>query len=368
MAAQAPPRQGGGRMSMINALRTDPRRRNLAILALAALVAIVLAVLGIHHQSKMMGTKTEAETVFPKLPGEIRKVARIHIVSKAHGELNIVFDPEHGWILPQHSDYPASFETLRATVVGLAALQTIQPATARPEWYSRIAVDEPPKGDGTLIELLNDKGAPLAALIVGKSTDIGDSSGASGLYIRKPGAKQSWLARSVFEPKSDAADWMDKSILAIDQARIQDVDVTPVTGPAFTARRESPAALDFTLTPIPAGREMAYPGAANAIATAITGFTFDDARPATDFDFSGAPRIVTRTFDGLVVTVKIVTDGPAFWATVYAEGAPGKPNAAREARTIDAHTDGWAYKLPDYKGKLFMTTLDSLLKPLAAKK
>jgi hypothetical protein len=237
-----------------------------------------------------------------------------------------------------------------------------------PQWYGRIAVDAPPRGKGTLIELRDDKGTVLASLILGKSTDIGDPSGATGLYIRKPGDRQSWLARSVFEPKSDAADWMEKDILTIDQARIRNVDVTPITGPAFTARRNSPGEPDFALTPMPAGRELAYPGAANAIATAITGFTFDDARPASDFDFSNAPRIVTHTFDGLAITVKVVTDGPAFWATVYAEGAPGKPDAAREARAIDAHTDGWAYKLPDDKGKLFMTTLDSLLKPLAAKK
>jgi hypothetical protein len=91
-------------------------------------------------------------------------------------------------------------------------------------------------------------------------------------------------------------------------------------------------------------------------------------RPATDLDFSNAPKIVTHTFDGLTVTVQIVTDGPDFWATVYAEGNPGKPYTEAEARTIDAHANGWAYKLPDYKGKLFMTTLDSLLKPVAAKK
>lgn len=355
-------------MSMIDAIRTDPRRRNLAILAAAAILAIILAALGIHHQSAMMGTQTEAETVFPNLPGEIRKVARIHIVSNAHGALDIVFDPQHGWVLPQHSNYPASFETLRATVVGLAALQTIEPATARPDWYGKIAVDAPPKGAGTLIELLNDKGATIASLILGKQTDIGDASGASGLYIRKPGDKQSWLARSVFEPKSDAGSWLDKNVVAIDQARIQDVDVTPVTGPAFNARRDRPSDPDFLLTPIPAGRELAYPAAADGVATALAGFAFDDVRPATDFDFSNAPRVVVRTFDGLLVTVKILTQGPDFWATVYAEGAPTKPDAEREARAIDAHADGWAYKLPDYKGKLFMTTLDSLLKPVAAKK
>ncbi|HEY2034266.1 MAG TPA: DUF4340 domain-containing protein [Rhizomicrobium sp.] len=353
---------------MMSALKSDPRRRNLAILAAIALVSILLAALGIWHQSAMTGTKAEAETVFPKLPGKVRKVARIHIVSKAHGVLDVAFNPQKGWVLPQHSNYPASFETLRATVVGLTALQTIEPATSRPDWYGKINVDTPPKGSGTLIELFDDKGATLASLIMGREIDIGDTTGAAGIFIRKPGDKQSWLARSVFEPKSDATDWLDKNVVAIDRARIQETDVTPVTGPAFAARRNKPSDAEFTLSPIPSGRELAYEGAADGVATAITGFTFDDVRPVTDLDFSNAPKLITSTFDGLVITVQIVTQGPDFWATVYAEGERGKPDAEREARAIDAHADGWAYKLPDYKGKLFMTTLDSLLKPLAAKK
>jgi hypothetical protein len=353
---------------MIDALRNDPRRRNLAILAAIAIVAILLAVLGVWHQASLTGSKREAQTVFPQLPGNIAKIARIHIVSKAHGVLDIKFNPQHGWVLPQHSNYPASFETLRSTVVGMAALQTIQRATARPDWYGKIAVDAPPKGAGTLIELYDDKGATLASLIMGKETDIGDSTGAAGIFVRKPDKRHSWLVRSVFEPKSDASSWLDKNVISIDRARIQEADVTPITGPAFTVRREKPNDADFTLAPIPAGRELAYEGAADGVAAAITGFAFDDVRPATDFDFTNAPRVITRTFDGLVVTVQIVTQGPDFWATVYAEGEPRKPDADREARAIDAHANGWAYKLPDYKGKLFMTTLDSLLKPLTAKK
>jgi hypothetical protein len=66
---------------MIAALKSDPRRRNLAILAVIALVSILLAALGIWHQAAMTGEKTEVETVFPKLPGQVRKVARIHFVS-----------------------------------------------------------------------------------------------------------------------------------------------------------------------------------------------------------------------------------------------------------------------------------------------
>ena len=38
---------------MIAALKSDPRRRNLAILAVIALVSILLAALGIWHQAAM---------------------------------------------------------------------------------------------------------------------------------------------------------------------------------------------------------------------------------------------------------------------------------------------------------------------------
>jgi hypothetical protein len=245
-------------------------------------------------------------------------------------------------------------------------LQTIAPKTARLDWYRYIGVDAPPKGSGTLIQLLDDKGGLLAALIMGKTSDIGDPGGAIGLYVRKPGDVQSWLARSVFEPKSAPSDWLDKNTLDVDRSRIAEADVTPVSGPAFTVKRDNPGTADFMIAGVPAGREVLYPGVAATVATAITGFAFDDVKPASGFDFSNAPRFVTKTFDGLTVTVRVLPENQAFWATIYAEGV--NPQTAREARAIDAHTDGWAYKLPAYKGQLFMITLDSLLKPLAAKK
>ena len=350
----------------MSAFWNDRRRRNLAILAAAALVSILLAVLAVMHQAAQTSASYEPRPFFPNLTDRIRQIARIHVVSKAYGAVDIVFDPRKGWVLPGHDNYPADFEQMRSTIVGLAELQIVEPKTARPKWYGYIGVDAPPKGDGTLIELFDDKGNTLASLIAGKTTDIGDASGAIGLYVRKPGEAQSWLARSVFEPKSDPADWMDKNVLNIDRARIAEVDVTPVSGPTFAVKRASPADADFTIADMPPGREEAYPGAADAVGAAITGFAFDDVKAASDFDFANAPRLVTKTFDGLTVTVQIVPQDQSFWATIYAEGA--SPDAAREAREIDAHTDGWAYKLPTYKGQFFMTTLDSLLKPLSAKK
>ncbi len=47
-------------------------------------------------------------------------------------------------MLPGRNDYPASYETVNKTLVGLAALQTIEPKTSRPDWLHYIGLDAPP--------------------------------------------------------------------------------------------------------------------------------------------------------------------------------------------------------------------------------
>jgi hypothetical protein len=346
----------------------DARKRNLTILALIAIVSVIFAALALKHEAALTNPKYSAETFFPQLPGNAKKIARIHIVSKAHGAFDVVFDPQKGWVLPQHGNYPASFEQLKSTVVGIAALQTIQPETAQRNWFHYLDLDAPPKGDGVLISLQDEGGKTLATLIAGKTTDIGDAGGAVGLYVRKPHSNQTWLVRSVIELKSDPADWFEKNLMAVDRARVQEVDVIAPEGTSFSVRRDKPSDADFAIVPMPAGREQAYQGAGDTLAGAITGFSFTDVKPASAFDFSNAQRVVTKTFDGLEVTLQVAKYGADYWATVYAEAPAGKPDAAREAREIDSHTSSWAYKLPPEKGQTFMTTLDSLLKPLAAKK
>jgi len=105
------------------------------------------------------------------------------------------------------------------------------------------------------------------------------------------------------------------------------------------------------------------------VASAITGFGFDDVRPVRDLEFGYAAttaRVVTKTFDGLAVTVNVQRHVADYWAIVSAEAlAPAKPDAAKEAASINAHASGWAYKLPVYKGQLFMTTINSLLRAAA---
>jgi len=347
------------------ATRRDPRRRNLLVLGGIAAVAIALALLALWHQSGSM-EETAQTDFFPGFASQVaeHKATQIHIASKANGAFDVVFTPAHGWVIPTRNNYPASFDQVNGTLVALAAMQTIEEKTGRADRLHYLGLDAPPKGDGVLIVVKNEQGKVLASLIIGKTTDIGDQTGAEGLYARKPGSDQSWLVRAVSEIRSSPADWMEKSVVNIDRARIQDAAMTPAQGPAYAVHRDKPADPDFTLIPIPAGREISDVTAPDNVAAAIVGFSFDDTRPASDFNFaSGASTLVTKTFDGLTVTVTTIKTATGYWATVSASAAVDKPFAAKEARDINAKAGGWAYKLADFKGVQFTTPLENLLKP-----
>ena len=335
------------------ALTQDPRRRNLVVLAVIAAVMVVLAALALIHQSRQVAPHYTPHTFLQGLASEVRDVARIRLDSKS-GTIDVVFKPDRGWIVASHDDYPASFEKVRETFVGLAAMQTVEPKTARPEWLHYLDLTPPPNGDGIEITLQD-----------GKSEDIGDPSGAVGLFVRRSNSKQSWLVRSVFTPKTTPIDWLDKHVIDIDTSKIQEADINPLNGPSYELRRDKPGDPDLKLTNLPKGREISYPGAADGIAGTLSNFTFDDVKPARDFDFADghAARMVARTIDGLIVTLQAIKQGQDYWATVSADAVPGKSGAQRQARAIDSRASGWAYKLPPYKGQQIVTTLESLLKP-----
>jgi len=350
----------------LKALLHDPRRRTLAVLALLAIFSLVWAGMALERRAGEVAPKYPAHAFLPGFAGELDHASRIHIVSKKYGAFDAVFVPVKGWVLPGRDNFPVSDEEMHKTLVGLAALQTIAPKTAEPGWYHYLDLGAPPAGDGVLIEVRDDKGRVLASLIAGKTQDIGDPSGAIGLYVRKTGEAQSWLVNSPFVPHAGQADWMDKKIVELDSARIAGVDVRPAKGPAYTLSRDKPSDADFTL--IGPVRELADPGAPDSVATALAGFSFEDAAPAAGFDFtSGASRLITRTFDGLIVTVDVIARGQENWARVYAGSVPGKPDAEKEASVINAHAAGWAFKLPSYKAAQFTTPLDSLLRPRSGK-
>jgi hypothetical protein len=350
---------------MLSGTFADRKQRQIAILVAVALLSGLAAYFALHHRASEVAPKYDAQLLFPGLAHAINglQVTHITVASRAGGTFDIDFVPQKGWVLPGRANYPASFEQVKQVLVALAAMETIEPKTDRPEWFHYIDVDAPPKGNGTEITLKGDHGHVFAALIVGKSQEIGDDSGATGLFVRKPGENQSWLVKSQAEIKPSQTDWIDKTVMDIDRSRVAQADVHPAAGPSYGVSRAKPADAAFTLAPIPKGREISYAGAGDGIASAFDDFTFDDIKPAGDFNFDNASRLTEQTFDGLTVTADVIKQGDDYWARVSADAAPGSAKAAIEAHAINERAAAWAFKLASWKGSVFVAPLESPLKP-----
>ena len=157
--------------------------------------------------------------------------------------------------MPGKNDYPASYEEVNRTLVGPCRAGNHRAEDLPADWLHYIGLDAPPKGDGSVITVSDDRGRVLADLITGKSEDIGDASGAAGLFVRRP-KRNAELARALAscEPRSDPFDWLDKTIVDIDSTRIQSTVIDVADGQSFEVSAISPA------IPISAGRKCRRPG------------------------------------------------------------------------------------------------------------
>ena len=94
------------------------------------------------------------------------------------------------WKVVEHGNFPANFELVKKTLVGLVAMKTKEAKTGNPDLYKKIGVEDPeqPGAESVLVTLLDANGQSLGAVILGHNGTL-----PSTLYARRPSEAQSWL-------------------------------------------------------------------------------------------------------------------------------------------------------------------------------
>ena len=345
---------------MAMGIQRDPRRRNLTILGGITALFVVLAIVAVWQQTSSLAPKFEQRAFFPGLGDRLGQLGEVAVTTKTgtfHVKLN-----GGKWAIAEKGGFPADPAQVRSVAVGMAELTTLEPKTNNPDTLNFVGLGAPDKGGNGVEVVLNDAmGKPMGDIIVGQTQGAADELGRTAVYVRRPNENQTWLARGNLTPKASAADWLDKSVINIARDRIKGASVTPATGPAYNLSRDSKDQMDFKLLDMPAKRELSFEGSPDGVGSAILGFDFDDVAKADQFDFSKAAQSVTHTFDGLDVTVKVLTKDKDYWATISAAGTT--PMAQAEAMQINARVGGWAFKLQQSKADQFVATRETLLKP-----
>ncbi|HLY46538.1 MAG TPA: DUF4340 domain-containing protein [Stellaceae bacterium] len=298
----------------------------------------------------------------PALPLLAEKLGDLAWMRLTRGAMVADFTAIGGrWVVVEKGNYPASPQRMRRLLHGLADLKLLEAKTKRPELLPRLDLDDPKNGRSTLVALQDRAGRTVAELIVGKSRPDILGGGNDGVYVRKPGDNQAWLAPGSLDLSGDIAQWLDRPILGIAASRIVAVRLTGADGKVLALRRGA-AGGNFAVADAPADAKFKDATALDAPAAALADLELDDVKPAAllPLPANGVAQAVFTTDDALTVTLRLFARDKTDWVAVAAAGSGA---AAAEAKKINARVAGWSYAIPADRVALLRTGLAALLAP-----
>lgn len=346
-----------------------------AALAVATGVCILLALGAVLSRDRPVTSIETSGPLFPDLIQHANEAAAVRVTS-ADGQLTIE-RKGNDWVLKERGGYPVDSDKVRALVLGLAGLELVEPRTADPERLARLELEEPTAKDAKShqVEILGADGKPIAAAVVGRSRYGLYGGGGSGIYVRKAGDNQSWLASGSVEVPKAATDLVDTRILDLAEGDVARVTVEGPGGPVLTVTRAAPGgALSLEAT-LPEGR-IADQDKIDLVPSALANLAFEDVLPAAEMPIpKDAPATRFTAFDGREIVVRSLTKGEGdkaeTWVQVTADNVPplqappadAATKAADEMKALAAKVAGWTYKVPSYLAERFRPTVDGLTKP-----
>jgi hypothetical protein len=335
------------------------QKRGLIILAAATLALVVLAVVAIATGDRGISRAAPGERALPGLSAKLNDIAAVGIKRSALS-LTFVRDGDN-WLVAEKGNYPAAAGKVRQIVLAMTDLLLVEPKTQQAEFYPRLDVEDPGSGKSTLVTLKDKSGATLAELIIGKRRFDRLGTGTDGVYVRKPGDSQSWLARGSLEFSDQLSSWLDRRIVDIPEKRIAKATLTQPDGTKLVISRAKPED-KFTVEDAPADAKFKSETTTSEPAMALETLDLDDVKPAAEMPIPDKDVVAGSftTFDGLTVDVRLLDKDNMHWVALSAVGSGA---TEPEAKAIGDKTSRWTYAIPSYKATQLKMKLADLLEP-----
>lgn len=380
--------------------------KSFLVLAAATAVSVALAVAAVAGRDVPVTSRPTGAALTPGLLDQANAVRTVRITGPGQATLTLAAG-DKGWSVVEKGGYPAKPNKARDILLQLGSLQLVEAKTAQLERLKRLELEDPGAegGKSRLVELLAADGKPVAAAVVGKTRYGLYGGGRSGVYVRKPGDPQAWLAAGTLELPGDAVDLVDMQVVDVPVAEVGKVTLGVGSGQEVTLSKPDAAAESFALdAPVPEGKELDR-AKVEEVAGMLGALSMQDVKPAKDRPLpADARRSRVETFDGLVVEVASTRTGEGDAAEVWLQlqassaqeppsppppGAPAavtpppadvgkadpgakadedpkpsdaaKPSAARRAADLQARVAGWTFKVAPYLADRLGAGLDNLL-------
>ncbi|MFG0286424.1 MAG: DUF4340 domain-containing protein [Phycisphaerales bacterium JB039] len=328
------------------------------------------------------GGEALPERIVPGLEDRINDVARITLVQ---GEERLELSRDQGeWVVASKGGYPARFEPVKELIIGVANLAPRERKTANPQLHQRLGLGAPGEDDeATGVTLLDDSGAEIASVVLGKST----SGAGAGRFVRVAGAEQTWLAAADVNVRLDPMTWMERELVRLDRARVARVTIDhPGAAPLELVRDD---AGQFAPVDLPPDRQ-AKSSELSQVAGAASYIGMSDVRKADAPPPDGAVVTMFEAEDGMTLAITTWSEGDDWWASFEVTSPEGagdapqpepddaaaadagaepaaeepaageSPDPAAEAAALRDKLAGWAFKIEPFKATQLRKALDEL--------
>ena len=239
--------------------------------------------------------------VVPGLSAELNSVSSIKLTGASNTPIITLKRTDKGWVASSIDGYGADVSKIRDYLIKLSEAKIREAKTANPASYAKLGVEDLTAADakGILLELEGTK-TPVK-LIMGSIA----GSGGQGVYVRKPGEKQSYLASGQIRPEASVNSWIQAEITNIPVNRVQEVTITPPTGDKLVVRKAKADDADWAVLNVPKGKELSSPSIGNQLAGTLDALRLESVLPAAQAEPDLAQTYLARfvTFEGIVVAV-----------------------------------------------------------------
>jgi hypothetical protein len=333
--------------------------RSLILLASVTVVLVAIAIVVLASGDRGVSRAAPGQPAFPALAAKLGEVASV-TVSHSGTTMTLIRDGD-SWLVAEKGNYPANAAKISQIVRAMADLTLVEPKTENPDLYPRLEVEDPGNGKSALVAVKDKSGGDLAQAIVGKRRYDRLGAGNDGVYLRKVGEAQTWLARGTLDPSGDPASWLDRRIIDIPDKKIAKITLTQPDGSKLVIARATPDA-SFAVEDAPADAKFKSESTIGGPAAALETLDLDDVKPAGELSVPDKDVVTASftTFDGLTVDLRLMERDKSNWIAV---SATGSGPAEAEAKKIDDKVSHWTYAIPAYKANLLKTKLADLVEP-----
>ncbi len=314
----------------------------------AVTLATLLLTLGVWAASNRWSTgKVEGTQV---LPGLTRQSDSIGTVELRQGDKKMTLKREGpAWKIAERDGYPANPERVRSLLMALARTELVEARTASRDKWKALELEDPTAKDAKSrsLRILDAKGGALGELVLGKARPDAFGPGKGGIYVRRPGEAQTWLAMG--DPKGgvDIKDWLALTPFETDSAKITKVTAEHPGEEPLVVEKGDGKEVKFKLAKIPAGMKVKQGVNVEHLATGFASLEIEDVRRLAQTPTGDQVSVLKlETEGGPLVTFRIRKDGEASWISF---SAAGEGDSKKRAEEINAKSVGWEYKLPQWK-------------------